>query len=210
LFSKHLLVLSQWRYMMGNPETQTHVIFLKGKRVILRPLEKTDAPILQVWFNDPEVMVFMNNSFPIALHEEEAWLSQDRRKERFPQNVVLGIYVEGQGLIGTMGLHAINWIDRTAVTGTCIGNKDCWGKGYGTDAKMTLLNYTFNVLNLRKVNSHILDFNGRSQSFNKKCGYKEVGRLKAERFRGGTYCDEVILSVFREDWEPLWLSYQKD
>ena len=194
---------------MTAPQTRIPVVFLTGKKVILRPLEKTDAPTIHVWFNDPEIRLFMNNAFPLTLHEEEEWLSKERRNGQMPNDVVCAIETHDQKFIGTMGLHAIDWIECTAVTGTCIGEKDYWGKGYGTDAKMVFLDYAFNTLNLRKVNSHILDFNGRSQQFNKKCGYIEVGRLKAERLRSGVYCDEVILSVFKEDWKPLWEKYKK-
>jgi len=83
-----------------------------------------------------------------------------------------------------------------------------WGKGYGTDAKMTLLNHAFNVLNLRKIRSEVVDYNERSLSYSLRCGYQIEGRKKAEVFRHGEYRDIVQLAVFREEWLVLWERYQ--
>ncbi len=61
-----------------------------------------------------------------------------------------------------MGIHRINWKDRTATTGAVIGEKAYWDKGYGSEAKMLVLDYAFNMLNLRKICSQVLAFNKRS------------------------------------------------
>ena len=37
-----------------------------------------------------------------------------------------------------------------------IGEKSYWGKGYGTDAKMVLLDYAFSELGFRMVKSEAL------------------------------------------------------
>jgi RimJ/RimL family protein N-acetyltransferase len=108
-----------------------------------------------------------------------------------------------------MGIHRINWKDRTANTGAFIGEKQYWGKGYGTDAKMVLIDYAFNTLGLRKLSSHVYAFNERSIAYSKHCGYVEEGRLIRQRFIEGEYHDEVILSLFKEQWLPYWDAYQK-
>ncbi len=83
------------------------------------------------------------------------------------------------------------------------------GQGYGTEAKMLLLDYAFNTLNLRKVCSTVLAFNGRSQRYNEKCGYVVEGVQKAQVFRDGSYHDLILMAVFRDDWLPVWREYQK-
>lgn len=188
-------------------DTKHPVIFRQGKRVILRPIEKEDAQAMQVWQNDPAVTKFLMRGFPLSLQEEEDWVLG--LPKRSHTDVVLAIQVIDGPFIGTMGLHRINWVDRTATTGTAIGQKEYWGKGYGTDAKMILLDYAFNTLGLRKINSAAIGFNGRSIGFNSKCGYKEEGRLRQQIYRDGEYHDEVLLAVFREDWLPLWEEYKK-
>src|SRR6202008_445968 len=53
--------------------------------------------------------------------------------------------------IGTTGLGQINYMHRTAEFGIGIGEADCWGKGYGTEATRLVLDYAFNALGLHNV-----------------------------------------------------------
>lgn len=46
------------------------VVFLRGKKTVLRPLKDSDAPKLQQWINDPDIRPFVLNSFPIQLQGE--------------------------------------------------------------------------------------------------------------------------------------------
>lgn len=141
--------------------------------------------------------------------EEEDWLQGLNNNIH---NVSLGIVRKKDGkLIGTIGVHSINWQQRTATTGTLIGEKDCWGKGYGTEAKMLLLDFAFNALDLYALFSRVNSTNLRSLAYAKKSGYEEVGRLPGWiRLQNGERCDEVQLVVTQEKWKPLWLEYLKD
>jgi RimJ/RimL family protein N-acetyltransferase len=172
-------------------------IFLKGKRVELRPLRSdTDLESCYRWVNDPNIRQFITRIIPMTIGSEREWIDQHTIND---ENIVLGIIV-GSRLIGTVGLHHISWIHRSAVTGTMIGEADMQSKGYGFDAKMTILDYAFNQLNLRKISSFVFDYNARSQKCLAKCGYKEIGRRKRHIFSNGQYHDEVLFELFREDW----------
>lgn len=182
------------------------LVFLRGKKTILRPLRKsTDFELCWRWINDPEVNQFLLVYFPVTKKKQEEWFD---RMANNPSEIVLGIETLDGKLIGNMALVHINAKDRTASTGALIGEKECWGKGYGTDAKMTLLNYAFNTLNLRKINSSVYAFNKRSLRYNLKCGYKVEGVRKKQVFRNGKYHDEILIAVFKEDWLPIWKRYQ--
>lgn len=109
-------------------------------------------------------------------------------------------------MIGIMGLHRIDWISRIATTGAIIGPSTHRGQGLGTDAKIALLEYAFNTLGLRKIMSSVLDGNERSARYSQRCGYKIEARLKEQRFKNGRYVDEIILSVFKEDFEQAKLT----
>jgi RimJ/RimL family protein N-acetyltransferase len=72
--------------------------------------------------------------------------------------------------IGMTGIHRIDWKNRVGATESIIGEKQFWGKGYGTEAKMVLLHYALEPLNVRKICGTIYGFNERSQAYNRKCG----------------------------------------
>ncbi len=190
-----------------NASSVSPIVFLKGKRgITLRPPSLEDVPTLTRWINDPELRRFIKRPFPVTLHGEAEWIQN--LVKRSDTDVVLAMDLRGTH-IGMIAIHKINWKDRTAVTGAFIGEKRYWGKGYGTAAKMALLNYAFNTLDLRKLSSHVYAFNARSIAYSKHCGYVEEGRLVRQRFIEGEYHDEVILGVFKEQWQPCWEAYQK-
>jgi RimJ/RimL family protein N-acetyltransferase len=93
----------------------------------MRPVELVDAPDLQRYANDPDIRRMISNQFPHSLISEEEWIkkiSKDSTKE-----VVLAIVLkETDQVIGVMGLHSINWKDRTATTGALIGKEEWRGR----------------------------------------------------------------------------------
>ncbi|MBL7045418.1 MAG: GNAT family N-acetyltransferase [Parcubacteria group bacterium] len=183
------------------------IVFLKSKRLYLRPLLESDIPHLMRWINDREVTIFLKPYLPKLEANERAFLENVSKN---PSNVVFAIVlVEDDRVIGTMGLHGIHMLHRRASTGAMIGEKDCWGKGYGTEAKMLLLHWAFTSLNLRKINSSVLAFNHRSATYLAKCGYKVIGVYKKNHFVRGRYVDEIILEVFKSYFMPLWREYKK-
>jgi RimJ/RimL family protein N-acetyltransferase len=192
-------------------EHEKGVVFLRGKRVILRPLNKeTDLPSILRWINDPETRQFIAAYLPSSLEAEEQWLDDLLKKKA--SDIVLAIETLDGVFIGTMGIHQINWKDRVAVTGALIGEKEYWGKGYGTDAKMALLDYAFNTLNLHKLCSAVVAFNQRSLHYSLKCGYKIEGKRRRQFFKDGKYHDEIVLGVFRSEWltaRKKWLHAQE-
>ena len=193
---------------MNTKETKDRpVVFRQSKRVVLRPLEEEDIPLLVRWINDPEITRFLKAVYPMTIADEKEWLEQLRKNH--DKDIVFMIVAEGKP-IGVMGLHRINWIHRWAKTGAVIGEKGYWGKGYGSEAKMLVLDYAFNSLGLHKICSSVIAFNTRSFRYSLKCGYEEEGRRKDQYFIHGRFWDEIQLAVFKKDWLPLWRKFKKE
>lgn len=182
------------------------VVFLQGKRLRLRPVGLADVDRYTTWINDEETRSFLGASFPTTKLQEEEWIRGKQSKDE----VILSIETNTGVHIGGISVVKINWIDRTAETGTMIGDKKYWGSGFGTEAKMLLLKYVFETLGLRKVHSRAFAFNERSINYSLKCGYQIIGRQKDEKFRFGTWHDVVLLEVFREEWENAYQTWVKN
>ena len=179
-------------------KNKNNVVFLAGKRVSLRPVEKEDVPDLERWINDEEVRRNLLSFLPMNKADEEEWVAGISKKKA--TEIVLIITVKGKP-IGTVGFH-IRPNDRNATLGIGIGEKRYWGKGYGTEAITLILRYAFNTLNLRKMCLGVIAFNKRAVACYKKCGFKEEGRLKEQHFRDGKYHDEIRMAVFADKWNP--------
>lgn len=182
-------------------------VFISGKTIDLRVITEVCIPEFLVWFNNSEVTNNLTAYLPMYEKDEREWIEALHKKK--DGCIVLAIATKERQHIGNIGLHGINWKDRVATTGTVIGEKEFRRKGVGTEAKMLLLNYAFNTLNLRKICSRALVFNVASRRYSEKCGYRQEGVLKAHSFKNGEYVDEVLLAVFREDWLPLWEKFQR-
>lgn len=182
-------------------------IFLRGKKVVARPLELEDVPNCQRWVNAPDIRINILNQRPLSMTAEKSFITS---LDGTTTDFVLAICLPDGRHIGNIGLHRISYSDRTAVTGCIIGDPEYRNKGYGHDAKMILLAHAFLTLNLRKINSAAKADNLASLRFNEKCGYEVEGIRKAEHYVNGRYVDEVLTAVFREKWEPLWEAYCSD
>lgn len=182
------------------------VFFRKGKHVGLALLEETDIPFCVAALNDESVTRNLMRRFPLTHAEEREWILNLHKRSDTDQ--VFGIaHIDTGELLGMMGLHHIDWISRTATTGAWIAANEHRGRGFGSEAKMLLLEYAFNTLGLRKINSHVLTPNKRSRKYNERCGYRIEGSLKRQVFVGGTYVDELCMGLFDEDFSPLWKKY---
>jgi RimJ/RimL family protein N-acetyltransferase len=178
--------------LMQNP-------FLVGKHLYLRALEETDAPRYVRWMNDPEVTrTLACGVFPLNLPSEVEYI----RKVCADQNGLnLAILLKnGDRHIGGAGLHGIRQVHRTAAFGIMIGEKDCWGQGYGTEATRLLVRHGFRSLNLNRISLHVYDYNARAIRAYEKAGFKREGVLRQEIYAEGAYHDVVVMAILKEEW----------
>ncbi len=188
--------------------TIERIPFRKGKLVTLCIPQREDMVQIAHWINDPAINQYLGAYRPMSLEQEWEWY--DRLTKKGTDDFVFFLETnDDKRFIGTMGLHSVNHRAQVATTGAMIGYTDAHGKGYGTDAKMQLLHWAFTELNLRKVMSNVLAVNPRSLRYLEKTGYRVVGTRKAQSLYQGDFVDEHILEVFRDEFMPLWDTYQR-
>lgn len=175
---------------------------LKGKGIILRPVRRSDISYFLKWFNDPEVIQYLGMYLPMTEMAEEKYIEElGTTRARTDAPFVIEV-IEGDSTkpIGTIGLHRINNKDHNAMFGIAIGEKDCWSKGYGTEATRILIDYGFEQLNLHRISSSAFAFNERSIRLHKRVGFREEGRQREAVFNNGKFHDLVLLGLLREEW----------
>jgi len=167
---------------------------IKGKKIVLRALEKDDLRRCWKWVNDPEVTVDMGTSIPKSMHEEERWYEETQKSDK---KKIFAIQV-GKKHVGNIGLDNIDYRNRKASLGIMIGEPDYWDKGYGSDAIKTLLYMGFNELNLHKIYLHVFPSNKGALKCYEKCGFKKEGVLREHVFKGGKYQDLIVMSIINK------------
>jgi RimJ/RimL family protein N-acetyltransferase len=103
-------------------------------------------------------------------------------------------------LIGFLGLAGLSWTHGDTWLGIGLGDREYWGKGYGTDAVKISLRFAFTELNLRRVSLGVFEYNSRAIKSYEKAGFKVEGRLRQYIARERQRNDMIIMGVLREEW----------
>jgi RimJ/RimL family protein N-acetyltransferase len=173
---------------------------LTGQLVRLSMIE-SEEDFLQwaAWYRDGEYQRLLDTD-PAALYtpaQIKTWL--ETKSGSF---TLFGIRkLPEDRLIGFVDLSDFDWRVRSAWTGIGIGERDSWGKGYGTEAMRLLLQYAFASLNLNRVNLTVFSYNERAYRSYRKCGFCEEGRVRQLINRYDQRWDMVYMGILREEWQ---------
>ncbi|MEP6895720.1 MAG: GNAT family protein [Chloroflexota bacterium] len=103
-------------------------------------------------------------------------------------------------LVGGTDLEVVTWNGRDSFVGIFIGDRENWGKGYGTDAMQVLLRYAFTELNLWRVSLGVFEYNQRAIRSYEKAGFQHEGRERKHLNHEGQRWDIFIMGAMREEW----------
>ncbi|MFA5039005.1 MAG: GNAT family protein [Candidatus Omnitrophota bacterium] len=173
---------------------------LKGKKVLLRPLEEDDLGFCQVLYNDSHIRdMVVGWDFPSSLRNQKIWFESLCRDKN---NIRLIIETKKEGRIGLTGLWNIDWHNRTALNAIkLLVNSRTRGKGYGRDAIMTMCAFAFFNAGMRKLWCEILDYNIPSlKAYVDKSGWKIEGRLRKHVLKNGAEHDLYFAGCLKEDF----------
>ena len=137
----------------------------------------------------------------MSLEGERRYLEENYN----PEATFSIVTIEEDKLIGTVGLERINRIHRTATLGIFIGDKEFLSKGYGTEAIRLILDYGFNYMNLHNIKLDLLSFNERAFKCYKKCGFKEAGKIRENRFINGKYYDTISMDILDSEFKESFI-----
>jgi RimJ/RimL family protein N-acetyltransferase len=175
--------------------------FLESTRLYLREVRLSDVTeIYYRWMNDPEVIQCLQTRFyPNSIEGLRAYVDE---KLNDRSNVFLAILLkDGERHIGNIKLGPIDWIHRRADIGIMIGEKDCWGKGYATEAIRLVADYAFSVLNLHKLTAGCEEHcRGSAKAF-QKAGFVVEGLRRQQYYSRGLYADEILMGLVRPEGE---------
>ena len=177
--------------------------YLQGEKVYLRAtdLEK-DVQYHAAWQHDALYIRFMD-SMPAVMY------NKDRMKEWYEKQITthlssfMIIRKEDEKPIGFVELSGYDWHSGNAWLGIGIGERENWGKGYGTEAMNLLLKMVFLEWTLHRVSLAVLGYNDRAVRSYEKVGFKKEGSIRGFIQREGQRWDMHMMGILREDWEQL-------
>ncbi len=105
-------------------------------------------------------------------------------------------------LIGVTMIR-VGWVNADGIIGIAIGDRDRWGKGFGTDAIRLLVQYAFMELNLRRVTLGVNAYNTRAIRSYEKVGFVNEGVTRGDVYRENQRYDSLTMGLLREQWLAL-------
>lgn len=177
-------------------------------RIYLRALEIDDYKTTFEWRKDIDIQYgFSDKRVFVSSENEKKWIETVINDF---SRVSLGICLkENDKLIGLTFLNEIDMHNRTGHCPSLIGDKDSWGKGYATEARMLILYHAFIDRGLNRVWARIVTDNIGSIKMCEKCGYKKEGEFRQSRYKNGRMVDEFYYAVLRDDFIKIWDSYNE-
>ena len=176
-------------------------IRIEGKKVVLRQLKLSDAPLVQKYLKDPVMTKWtLNIPYPYPKNGGVKFIAKARSLKRRNKAIVYAItQKDSDNIVGVISFQDFNWPDKCAELGYWLG-KPFWGKGLMTDATQLMLDLGFRVLKLHKIKAGVFADNPASIKVLMKNGLKREGVLRHRRMRFGKWRDTVLLAILETEF----------
>ncbi|MGN0513295.1 MAG: GNAT family N-acetyltransferase [Lachnospiraceae bacterium] len=137
-------------------------MILETERLYLREMNQNDFVALSKILQDEDTMYAYNGAF----NDEETWAWLDKQISRY-KKYGFGLWAvvlkETDEMIGQCGLTMQPWKEKEVLEIGYLLRRDCWHKGYATEAAKACKKYAFEKLDASEVCSIIRDINTPSK-----------------------------------------------
>jgi len=174
------------------------VKFIDGEKIYLRPIEDGDEELFYYGKNEPAVretlFLFKPNTRNDIKEELESWGKSD--------DTILFTICEKESdtVIGVTGLFRVDYVSRAAVFFIAIYDPEFWSKGYGGEATKFVIQYSFDILNLNRLQLHVSVENEKGVRAYKKTGFTIEGTLREAMYHNDEYVDFYVMGLLRKEY----------
>jgi RimJ/RimL family protein N-acetyltransferase len=197
---------------LEDEERERGLLVRKGQLVALRTHVSANRDAFQRWYGDPEIAELLRHDLE-PLNEQQSrgyfdtfilpasargfcFAIHERRSKRLIGTTALTDRTTGKN--GTSALFRI-----------VIGEKDAWGKGYGTEATRLVMEEAFEALGLDAVRLEVFGHNERAIATYQRVGFEVVGehvewvpRRRVELRVIEMHLDRQSFEATAGDWGP--------
>jgi len=172
---------------------------IDGERVVLRRHGPANLGAFLRWYSDRDVARLTRyQDGPMRQDEIERFFAA---RVVGPDSMALAVHERSTDrLIGTCAFSQLDGDNGSALYHITIGEKDTWGRGYGTEATMLMLEHAFATLGLHRIALSVFEFNERAIHSYRRCGFIVEGRAREAIWRDGRWWDELTMSILESEW----------
>jgi RimJ/RimL family protein N-acetyltransferase len=172
-----------------------------SQRLALRPMQVDDAETIANLIRSEPDASFGHSRFPYSAILLADWFGEMAEKDPAPDVEFAVVRRDTGELIGETGLYSIDWIARNAESGSWLYRAVDRGQGFGTEAKLLLLEYAFDRLALNMIWAWVKERNPRSQAALRKQGYRDAGRFTWSGYGPDGFENARMFDLLASEWQ---------
>lgn len=170
----------------------------QGELVSLREHSEANREAFVRWYGDEEIANLLRHDLePLREREANAYFS----------NIILPLSSRGHcwaihrndtgALIGTAAITDLSKVRHTCLYRIVIGEKDAWGKGFGTEATRLVAQEVFETLPVTRFRLEVFAHNERARR-----AYERVGFRQYDRYEERVWAKQTVLDIIAMELTP--------
>ena len=175
---------------------------LETPRLTLRRMTMKDAKDVFEYSRDADVARHVLWSAQKDISEAKDYCRYMTRRYRADEPSSWGIVDKKTGrLVGTIGYMNYDMDNASVEIGYSLA-KWMWNGGYMTEALRRVIDYTFDAMDINRIEAqHELD-NPASGRVMEKCGMRREGVLRQRLYNKGKFVDVALYAILKDDARP--------
>jgi RimJ/RimL family protein N-acetyltransferase len=172
---------------------------LTAPTITLRELRMSDAPSLLAMLATEEVARFISPP-PTTVEGFERFIAWTQRERENGNYVCFGVVPDGmEHAVGLFQVRQLEPSFATAEWGFAIGS-EYWGSGVFVEGARLVLDFTFRVIGVHRLEARAAVKNGRGNGALRKVGATQEGLLRRSFVRHGECLDQALWTILDSDW----------
>ena len=174
--------------------------YLMGNLCALRGLDTSYATQRYLgWLQNPSVAdLTYANQFPPTISGLAGWIEQFQSSSN---SAGFAVIAKDTGEhVGNATINGINWVTRYADLGLMIGETKYIKRAFIADVWMTIVNYAFGNLGLRRLFAGILTPATEYIAAVNALGFTKEGAWRQHSIVNGKYVDEELFAMLVDEW----------
>ena len=172
---------------------------IRGENVTLREVQESDAEALLAMLTTEEVAEFVS-PLPRTVDGFSGFIAEARHERTLGSSFCFAVVPDGYE--DAMGLFQVRQLEPgfgSAEWGFAIGSP-FWGSGLFLAAAKGVLDFSFGVVGIHRLEARSIVSNGRGNAALRKVGAVQEGILRRSFQRDGRYFDQILWSIVKDDW----------
>jgi RimJ/RimL family protein N-acetyltransferase len=172
-----------------------------GERIVLRRHVPGNIAAFRRWYADAEIARMLRHDLEPLTAEQSRSYFNTLMLPLSARGMSWAIHeTESDRLVGSSALTDVVRTTGSALFRILIGERECWGQGYGTEATRLVLAEAFSSLNLKQVRLEVFQHNERALASYRRVGFRETGHHVEYVARHREQIVVIEMAIDRDDF----------